>query len=242
MPTKQVSPAARATASEPEVKAILQAAKNANGNDPSRWGLEETTVLFRGQLIKGDCQRFISHINDKTTILKVNSSGGDAFEGLCIAREMIKRKFRQTTVDGLCVSSCANYLFLGSQRHFIKNGIVGYHGNITALLKNDPDNAELRKQLSDAKVDSKEIERIAADFIQQQQSNSALEQDFLRKIGVSQRLFERTQIPDKGAGDGKEYTFLLPTIRTFSTYGILDVVGAQNIEMGQVMGMDNLLQ
>jgi hypothetical protein len=236
------SSAEHATAATPEVAAILRAAKNNASDDPSRWSSEGTTVVFAGQLVKGDCQRFKSHLNSNMTALRVNSTGGDAFEGLCIAREMTHQKFEQTIVDGVCVSSCANYLFLGSRRRLIKSGFVGYHGNITALLKRDPSNMEIRKQLTDAKVDPKEIERIVVDFTVQRRSNSVMEQEFLVKIGVSQALFERTQNPDKGAGAGKNFTFLLPSPSTFARYGILEVTGEQNFEMGQAMGMNNLLQ
>ena len=226
-----------------EIEHILKTAKNADGNDPSRWTLKESTFEFRGQLVKGDCQRFIAKVGKGTNVLKVNSAGGDAFEGLCIAREMLKRNFEQTSViDGICVSSCANYLFLGSKGRLIQNGIVGYHGNITALLKQDPHNSALRDQLLEAKVDPKEVERIAADFTKHQRSNSILEQAFLKKIGVRQELFEATQRPDKGTGDEIAYTFLLPTASTFLKYGIIRTVGDQKPELGQAMGMTNLLQ
>ena len=225
-----------------EPSSILKVAQNYDIKDFSRWKLDGTTVIFNGGLAKGDCQQFIGHINPKTTSLKVNSSGGDAFEGLCIANEMLKRRFEKTIVKGICVSSCANYLFLGSNQRIIERGIVGYHGNITALFERDPTNQALRKQLAEAHIDLQEIERIASKFIGEQQAQSVLEQRFLHEIGVSQELFERTQTPDKGAGDGKNYTFLLPSLGTFTRYGVARVSGDQEFALGQSMGMTNLLQ
>jgi hypothetical protein len=78
----------------------------------------------------------------------------------------------------MCVSSCANYLFLGSRCRKIQNGIVGYHGNITALLEKDPESAGLKKQPVEAKVTAEQLEKIVKDFSEQQKRFQRLNNNF----------------------------------------------------------------
>lgn len=221
---------------------ILKQARNGEGGDKSRWRVTDGRLEFSGQLVKGDCDRFRETTAPGIRALKVNSVGGDAFEGLCIAGEMRKRGFTETVVAGLCLSSCANYLFLASPRKVIERGLVGYHGNITALLRQDPQNAGLRAQLEKSGMKKAERDKMLADFIRKQKENSLREKRFLREISVSQLLFDRTQQSDKGTGDAKDYTFLLPLPATFAQYGIREVVGTQDFDLGQAMGMNNLLR
>jgi hypothetical protein len=228
--------------SQAETIELLKLAQNSNIGDISRWHNLGVTLYFTGKLNKGDCELFVKNADITTKNLHVNSAGGDAFVGLCIANEMQKRKFKQTIVEGICVSSCANYLFLGSTTRFIKRGIVGFHGNITALMLKDPNNVALRQQLIEAKIAPAEINRVISEFSKQQIENSVLEQKFLFNCGVSQILFDRTQLSDKGTGDGANYTFLLPLPETFLKYGILNVEGKQEFSIGRSMGMNNLLQ
>jgi hypothetical protein len=47
----------------------------------------------------------------------------------------LKPKRLDVVVDGVCASSCANYIFCAAKTKTIKHGFVGFHGNITALNK-----------------------------------------------------------------------------------------------------------
>jgi hypothetical protein len=58
---------------------------------------------------------------------------------------------------------------------------------------------------------------------------------------VSQALFDRTQLADKGIGDGKDYTFLCPTAATFEKFGVKNIIGEQDIDFGKELGIVNVL-
>jgi hypothetical protein len=70
--------------------------------------------------------------------------------------------------------------------------------------------------------------------------SSELEKNYFASIGVSQSLFDRTQTPDKGMGNGVGYTFLVPKPETFERYGILNVSGSQDLTYGAELGLNNL--
>lgn len=63
----------------------------------------------------------------------MDSGGGDAEAGLAIG-EFIAKANVDIEVQGICVSSCANYIFTAGRNKILNKGIVGYHGNITALF------------------------------------------------------------------------------------------------------------
>lgn len=59
----------------------------------------------------------------------VSSPGGDVVEALRLA-EFMHRRGLSVYVDGLCASSCANYLFTAGKRKVIGAGaLVGWHGS-----------------------------------------------------------------------------------------------------------------
>ena len=64
--------------------------------------------------------------------LFMNSVGGDVEAGLAIARSVLKNDM-DVVVDGICLSSCANYLFLaGRTKTVLPLALVGFHGGPSA--------------------------------------------------------------------------------------------------------------
>ena len=202
-------------------KTVFERAENKNLSDSSRWSSKDDTIYFSGSIVEGDCEEFKRSIPAYIKHLTVNSQGGLVSESLCIANEMEKRKFLKTTVDGVCFSSCANYLFLASPRRVIKKGIVGFHGNLTALVKEKP---ELLKQFP---------KKIAKEM--------AEERKFFNGLAISQDLFSLTQKADKGNNDNKNYLFLLPTKETFEKHGILNVEGSQDLSLLNLLNEKGVL-
>lgn len=84
------------------------------------------------------------HINDvltpQTSIIQIDSEGGDTAEALNIAELMKARKI-ELVVDGVCLSSCANYLFVAAEtRKILSGSVVGWHGgysNAKTVFKED---------------------------------------------------------------------------------------------------------
>lgn len=222
-------------------------------NDPQdsrRFEVQGEMLVFNGSIIEGDCERFASVVTEKTKTLVVNSQGGLTREGKCMAKIMLKNKFKETVVRGFCWSSCANYLFLASPQRTIERGTVGFHGNPIAMERTDRMFILLKKVNSKHKLTKNEIKEIReffesnskgsslsknelkdiAIFLKKGQDEVVTEREFQRQVGISQEIFDVTQIDDKGEGSGQPYMFLIPSSETFARYGIHGVRGSSDVE------------
>ena len=140
---------------------------------------------------------------------------------------ILKKAEVNVVVDGVCLSSCANYLFTAGRWKKIRSGIVGFHGNIQALMKQTGEKAAFESQLSELSVEERET------YQTQLEQTLVWERTFFADLGIDQALFERTQRPDKGMNDGETYAFLLPTPATLIRYGIGNVEGVQSLKVEQ---------
>ncbi|MGZ3653126.1 MAG: hypothetical protein ACXVB9_19615 [Bdellovibrionota bacterium] len=199
------------------------------------WTKTSPSVMhFQGAIVEGEFDRFIEKFDDGVDTIVVDSPGGLITEGLRIGQFLLAKKVT-VDVQGICMSSCANYLFLAGKRRVISRGIVGYHGNHTAFMKTvnatvDGLPKELALQIWSASyglpASATEAEILAE--IEKSKVTVAAEGKFFAELGISQDLFDRAERPDKGMGNGKEYAMLLPTHKTFEKYGVLGVEGDQS--------------
>lgn len=194
---------------------VLVVSANKGPEDSNRWIQKNDDIMFTGTLIEGDCERFKKIVTLKSSqTLVVNSQGGLVSEGLCIADEMQKSIFLKTIVDGVCFSSCANYLFLASKEREIKSGIVGFHGNLSALTQEKP-------QLLGPKGTN----------VENLKSVLGQEQKFFEALDIPQTFFDLTQKADKGNNDNGRYLFLIPSRESFAKYRIHNVSGEQDLDL-----------
>lgn len=225
----------------------LDRSKDDNPNNLNRIRVEGSALLIEGLLINGDCDRVKTKLEKaKVDKLIVNSQGGLVHEGLCIADLLKTKEIRQTIVKGVCWSSCANYLFLGADEKTIERGTVGFHGNSTALMKDegvletvikastgnplDKQNymsfrSYLSKPKSPAPLNTEE-KAILKKMVQTYE----IEKKFFSSRGISQNFFDMTQLTDKGENDGEKYLFLLPSSEYFNRELHIKVNGDQDID------------
>ena len=95
--------------------------------------VSKDTLSFQGSIESSELDKFSQVFNSDVTKIIVDSGGGDAEMGLAIG-EIIAKANVDIEVQGICVSSCANYIFTAGRHKVLNRGIVGYHGNITAFL------------------------------------------------------------------------------------------------------------
>ena len=186
--------------------------------------LSDRSISFTGEVEEGDFASLKLVITNSTERLILNSPGGNAVEGLKIGQELLRYSI-DTEVQGICISSCANYLFPVGHRKIISHGVVGYHGNITAVVTIGKD--EVLKTLRDSGLS----DEVVATVFQQLVAASQIEAAFYSKLGISQTLFDRTYSRDKGMGDGKAYLALAPTLATFEKYGFKGVEGEESLDV-----------
>ncbi len=199
--------------------------------EESRWVREDIeTVSQSGMISGGDLDRFRAVFDEDVKYLTVDSKGGDVYEAVQIG--MILKEAKVTViVRGLCLSSCANYFFTAGEKRIIDGGLVGFHGNATALAADYGGAEELLESSMPFWIKLFYSQESKEEKIRDMRQTIKLEKEFFADLGISQELFDITQLADKGKGDGQNYVFLLPTPSTFAGYGIRNVEGTQNLEL-----------
>ncbi|HYQ23048.1 hypothetical protein [Stenotrophomonas sp.] len=100
----------------------------------------------------------------------VRSLGGDVELGMDMGDAILDRKASVHAYQ-VCVSSCANYLFLPAHtRHVMADSVVLFHGGIVPRMKNLPD--------------------VTAEGRQRLQRNIERQDAFLRRASIYPQLFE----------------------------------------------------
>jgi hypothetical protein len=95
-----------------------------------------TTLKLSGIISIGLYNALVLAIQgDKIKEVIVDSKGGDVESAIKIAR-LIRDKNVLLTVDGACISSCANYIFTAAKRKRVLIGsLLAYHGSILTNQK-----------------------------------------------------------------------------------------------------------
>jgi hypothetical protein len=138
---------------------------------PGKWlRLNDSTLYFRGSIDSGSDKEFLALVDARITQIRVSTFGGDVEPALVIA-EFLHDHNIDLEVEGVCVSSCANYWFPAANRKIVPVGsYVGFHGDITSSIPywHNP----------------------SAETIASAEKTSAKEQAFYQKIGLNPKLFQ----------------------------------------------------
>jgi len=200
--------------------------------------LDKQTLKFEGHINRDTYDNYMKAIDPDVTIIIINSSGGNSYEGVLIGIDMAKRNLT-VIVDGVAGSSAANYLFLAGKKKVIRNGFVGFHGNARAYsLKGGRDQradilASIKK--TDIKLSKEQIDTLVNEAKAESAKTIQLEKQFFESLGISQELFDLTQQEGKGLPEHLKmnFEFLLPSNRTMERFGIRNVSGVQDVEVAE---------
>ena len=197
--------------------------------------INKNILKFEGYIVRDTYSKYLKNIDNDVNVLVINCLGGDTYSGVKMGIDIQKRKLK-VVVEGLAVSSGANYLFLAGNEKIIKNGVVGFHGNAQALLKQAGGFDSMEKEMKEKyKMSDKDFET----FKQENQETIKLEKEFYKKLDIPQHLFDITQTDGKGlVPELKEnFDFLLPSPDTMKKFNIKNVSGGQNIPLAEAIGM-----
>ena len=162
------------------------------------------TLVLSGRIRAKTYEAFMRNVDGRVTEIVVNSVGGGVEPALKIAEEIERRGLR-VVVQGYCLSSCANYLFLAGREKAIR-GILGYHGGVQALH---------RELVASGKNPPCGV--------------CATEKAFFARVGVSEKLFDITQSRNKGFTRG--VSMYVPSAATLRALGVRNIVGDQNEQL-----------
>lgn len=173
--------------------------------------MEGSTVVMEGGLDDGFYERFLSLVrgqDHEVTTLRVNSGGGFAHEGIKLGTWIIENDV-DVVVDGLCFSSCANYIFTaGRNKTILADSMVGWHGSvqqdehmarglgmtIEEILGSGYDE-HAAKRGDTPSPEGREL--FVEEFLAWRPAIVAEEQAFLEKVGVSVDALVYGLLPDQ---------------------------------------------
>ena len=118
--------------------------------------VDAATVRISGLIRPGDAAALERHLTDKVQRVVINSAGGEAETALAMAG-MVEARRLSIVVDGVCASSCANYLFAAAAHRTIFPGaLVLWHGAPDAASRSDM-HAQLRTAMTGAGATPDEV-------------------------------------------------------------------------------------
>jgi hypothetical protein len=162
--------------------------------------------------------------------LLIDSGGGDVAAAIELADWVFTRQL-DITVTGMCLSSCANYVFPAARHKEIQPGaIVAWHGNYHHLAQTGlwRDDVKLRMQRDG------EDEQTATRYVQAQVAQLVeMEQAFFARIGVDQQVCWIGKQPPWNVPD---YFFL--SVADMARFGITRVQAPAEYPATDVAGFE----
>jgi len=175
--------------------------------------VDKGTIRFEGTIEEGDIARFNEIINEDINTLIVRSGGGDVLAAIPIA-EKIQMKQMDIVVDGLCVSSCADYFFIAAKRKKVSpNSLVLLHGGITAKLEHESEKMIEEMTRLGAKPEQVEL------HMKRWREGAKKEQEIYKNAGVDISLLEYSHVMTD-----RDYDYRAPPPGTFKKLGVKNII------------------
>ena len=176
----------------------------------------DATAVYRGAISAENNAGFFARVSAlPVRLLLIDSEGGDVAAAIELA-DWVHARQLDIAVTGVCLSSCANYVFPAARQKEIRPGaIVAWHGNYHHLAHTGQwrDDVVLRMQRDG------EDRQTATRYVQSQVARLvALERDFFDRIGVDEQVCWIGKQPPYNVAD---YYFL--SAADMARFGISDV-------------------
>ncbi len=199
----------------------------ATSSDENAWKrVSEDTVRLDGNINKGSDKAFARVFDAQVRRVELNSGGGDVLAALHIADQM-RDAGVEVVVNGFCLSSCANYLFTAGSTRTLRNGLVGFHGNIGECARREGGAEAWARRWAPKNASQAELAAESARY----RALISTEQAYFASTSIDSAIFFDSCAPDKGLNDGVTYSFLLPSSETFARYGFGPIEGKQDTEL-----------
>lgn len=183
-----------------------------------RW---RNIVVFSGKLTKESVAEILVELKrDSTEKLVINSSGGNAAAAMQLGRA-IRELSLNIEVQGLCTSSCANYVFpAGNRKRVAEGGLVTWHGGaLQSDFRQLVEKYRLITGLPNNELTAEQKAWLKANAVTSQLLLSAQQEqtEFFNAIGLDERI---TRLGQEPVDLGPSWTVTADTMKAF---GILNV-------------------
>ena len=157
----------------------------AGAADFSRTGSDSITM--RGPVVEGDVDKLRQLATPGTTVLRINSAGGDPQAAMLLGRYLRQRQW-SLAIDTVCAGSCALYLFPAAHHTSIPDTAV-LALQESAFLRAQEGPQHMRRSLIEAGVPADELERETAALAVQLAQVAALEAAFAAELGIAPAFY-----------------------------------------------------
>ena len=145
------------------------------------------TIVLRGAIAEGDVDQLRQLATPGTTVLRINSAGGDPQAAMLLGRYLRQRQW-SLAIDTVCAGSCALYVFPAAQHTSIPDTAVLVLQE-SAFLRAQEGPQHMRRSLIGAGVPAEELERETAALAVQLAQVAALEAAFAAELGIAPAFY-----------------------------------------------------
>ena len=145
------------------------------------------TIALRGAIAEGDVDKLRQLATPGTTVLRINSDGGDPQAAMQLGRYLRQQQWR-LAVDTVCAGSCALYVFPAAWRKHIPAGAV-LALQESAFLRAQAGPQQMRRSLVEAGEPADELDRETAALAAQLAETAALEAAFAVELGIAPAFY-----------------------------------------------------
>ena len=145
------------------------------------------TIALRGAIAEGDVDQLRQLATPGTTVLRINSDGGDPQAAMLLGRYLRQWQWR-LAIDTVCAGSCALYLFPAAHHTSIPDTAVLALQD-SAFLRAQEGPQHMRRSLIEAGVPADELERETAALAVQLAQVAALEAAFAAELGIAPAFY-----------------------------------------------------
>ena len=157
----------------------------AGAADFSRTGSD--SIAMRGPIADGDVGKLRLLATPGTTLLRVNSDGGDPQAAMQLGRYLRQRQWR-LAIDTVCTGSCALYVFPAAQRkHIPADAVLALQES--AFLRAQADQEQMRRSLREAGVAAEDLDRETAALATRLARTAGLEAAFAAELGIAPAFY-----------------------------------------------------
>ncbi|OFA00447.1 hypothetical protein JAB9_17610 [Janthinobacterium sp. HH107] len=144
-------------------------------------------IALRGPIAEGDVDKLRLLAVPGTTLLRVNSEGGDALAAMQLGR-YLRRQQWDIAIDTVCAGSCALYVFPAAYRkHIPADAVLALQES--AFLRAQASPAQMRRTLAEAGVAAEDIGSETAALAARLADTAAQEAAFAAELEIAPAFY-----------------------------------------------------
>ncbi|PHV18188.1 hypothetical protein GQ37_006910 [Janthinobacterium sp. BJB1] len=145
------------------------------------------SIAMRGAIADGDADRLRQLYTHETTLLRINSDGGEPLAAMQLGR-LVRQLRLDLAIDTVCAGSCALYVFPAAYRkHIPADAVLALQES--AFLRAQARPAQMRRTLVDAGVAAQDLNRETQALAARLAGVAVQEAAFAAELGIAPAFY-----------------------------------------------------